>query len=436
MQPHLLYLVHRIPYPPTKGDKVRSCNLLKFLASRFQVHLGAFVDDEADWQHAAALKELCVECHLVRLNPVVAKARSLLGLASGQPLTLPYYRNAGMQRWVREVLRSVPIQGILVFSAAMAQYVMSAEGVHRVADLVDVDSDKWRQYALTQAWPYSAIFRRESRTLLEYERHIASRFDATVFVSADEAGLFRQLAPEVSAKVWHVSNGVDSDYFSPERTYANPYSQGDTVLTFTGAMDYWPNIDAVAWFAREVFPGIRRRLPAARFCIVGSRPAAEVTRLAGLPGVTVTGSVPDIRPYLAHASLAVAPLRIARGLQNKVLEAMAMAKPVLASPQAAEGIEAQPGKELLIAVDDADFVRQALQLLETGGGGSIGISARSRVVAFYSWERTLGQLEELLSRDLRTEHGVSTSPASMPPFPLPPGAVPLSLAQTGERHET
>ncbi len=421
---HLLYLVHRIPYPPTKGDKVRSYNMLKFLAGRYRVHLGAFMDDEADFEHLGALRELCEECHLVRLNPVPARVKSLTGLVSGEPLTLPYYRSADMRLWVKQVLRSVPIHGILVFSAAMAQYVMSAEGVRRVADLVDVDSDKWRQYALTQAWPYSAIFRRESRSLLNYEREIARRFDATVFVSADEAGLFRQLAPEVAAKIWHVSNGVDSDYFSPERTYANPYAEGETVLAFTGAMDYWPNIDAVVSFAHEVFPRIRRRFPATRYYIVGSRPAAEVTRLAELPGVSVTGSVPDIRPYLAHAALAVAPLRIARGLQNKVLEAMAMAKPVLASPQAAEGIEAQPGKELLVAVDGDDFVRQALQLLEGSGVAAIGVAARARALASYSWQRNLSRLEELLTRNLHTEdmHTASATGIDAGDAPAPQNA--------------
>jgi len=404
-QQHLLYLVHRIPYPPTKGDKVRSYNLLRFLAGRYRVHLGAFVDDEADFGHAGALRELCEQCHLVRLNPARAKLKSLTGLVSGEPLTVPYYRDASMRHWVDQVLRCVPLQGILVFSAAMAQYVMAAQGVRgvrRVADLVDVDSDKWRQYALTRAWPYSAIYRRESRTLLDYERQIARRFDATVLVSADEALLFRQLAPEVAAKIWHVSNGVDSDYFSPERTYANPYDEGGRVLVFTGAMDYWPNIDAVVSFVREVFPRIQRGLPAARFYIVGSRPTAEVMRLAELSGVSVTGGVPDIRPYLAHAALAVAPLRIARGLQNKVLEAMAMAKTVLASPQAAEGIQAQPGKELLVAADEDDFVRQALQLLKGSGAAAIGTAARARALASYSWQRNLSCFEELLSRDPHT----------------------------------
>jgi sugar transferase (PEP-CTERM/EpsH1 system associated) len=275
---------------------------------------------------------------------------------------------------------------------------MSVTDIPRVADLVDVDSDKWRQYADTQSWPYSAIYRRESRALLRFERQIAQRFDATVFVSAAEAGLFRRLAPESADRVWHVNNGVDADYFSPERTYVNPYGDDGQVLVFTGAMDYWPNVDAVVSFANAVFPAIRRKVPAARFYIVGARPAPEVKMLAELPGVSVTGAVTDMRPYLAHASLAVAPLRMARGVQNKVLEAMAMAKPVLASPQAAEGIEAHIGSELLVAGDEAEFVQQASSVLERGNTAATGAAARARVLGYYAWESSLGRFEQLLTR--------------------------------------
>lgn len=393
----LLFLAHRIPYPPTKGDKVRSYNMLKYLASRYKVYVGAFVDDPADLEHVDALRELCEACHLVKLSPRLAKVKSLTGLVSGEALTLPYYRNAGMQQWVDDLLRTKPVERVLVFSAAMAQYVMQAKGLCRVADLVDVDSDKWRQYAATQGWPYSVIFRRESAALLRYERQIASEFDSTVFVSVPEAQLFRQLAPESASKVGHVNNGVDCDYFSPDRHYANPYGENERVLVFTGAMDYWPNVDAVTTFAHELFPKILAQDACVRFYIVGARPAAEVQKLAKLPGIAVTGAVADIRPYIHHAKLAVAPLRLARGIQNKVLEAMAMAKPVIASPQAAEGIEARVGQELIVA-ESAELVRQALQLLQQGGA-EIGVAGRARVLASYSWESSLSRFEQMLSSD-------------------------------------
>ena len=418
---HLLFLAHRIPYPPTKGDKVRSYHLLKYLAGRYRVHLGAFVDDAADLEHASALREMCDECHLVRLKPALAKLKSLAGLVSDEPLTLPFYRDAGMSRWVNKVLLATPVQGVLVFSSAMAQYVMSAAGVRRVADLVDVDSDKWRQYAATRRWPQSALYRRESRELLRYERRIARHFDATVLVSAAEAKLFRELAPEAANKIYHINNGVDCEYFSPERAYANPYGEGEQVVVFTGAMDYWPNVDAVVSFARSVFPEIRRRFPAATFYIVGARPTPDVKRLAELSGVKVTGAVPDIRPYLAHARFAVAPLRLARGVQNKVLEAMAMAKPVLASPQAAEGIEARVGAELLVVSDATEFVGQASRLLEDDHAAAAGAVGRARVLASYAWEKSTTLFEILLMRGTGGAAGRSPAPANVIPHARPRG---------------
>ena len=416
--PHLLFLAHRVPYPPTKGDKVRSYHLLKFLATRYRVHLGAFVDDTADFQHLGVLRGLCESCQLIGLNPPSARIKSAVGFLTGEPLTLPYYRSAAMRRWVDGVMQAVRPDAILVFSAAMAQYVMPKSGsvpagnsaVRRVADLVDVDSDKWRQYAQSQPWPYSSVYRRESRALLRYEREIAKRFDATVFVSAAEADLFRRLAPEVASKVWAVNNGVDSDYFSPAHAFANPYADAEKVLVFTGAMDYWPNVDAVARFAHETFPRIRREQPSAVFCIVGARPTPEVTKLGALPGVRVTGGVADIRPFIAHAKFAVAPLRMARGVQNKVLEAMAMAKPVLASAQAAEGIEAQAGTEFLVAADPDDFARQALQLLQCELSSAIGAAGRTRVLESYAWHAGLNRIENLLSGE-----GTRVAGSGVPP---------------------
>jgi len=409
---HLLFLAHRIPYPPTKGDKVRSYNLLKYLAARYRVHLGAFIDDAADLGHRDALRGLCEDCYLPRLDTRLARMRSLSGLFSGAPLTLPYYASAGMRRWVAGVLGAGTVRKAVVFSSCMAQYVPAADGLRRVVDLVDVDSDKWRQYAARQPWPYSAIYRREGRTLLGYEREIASGFDATVLVSAAEADLFRRLAPEAAGKVWHANNGVDSDYFSPERAYEDPYAGAKRVLVFTGAMDYRPNVDAVVWFARDIFPAIRRAEPDAAFCIVGARPAAEVTRLAQLPGVRVTGTVPDVRPFLAHAKVAVAPLRMARGVQNKVLEAMAMAMPVLASPQAMEGIDAQVGTEVLVADGEDEYARTALHLLRHDGAAAIGRAGRARVLASYGWEGSLGAFERLLGEGEKASAQRRPAPAS------------------------
>ncbi len=390
MPENLLFLSHRIPYPPNKGDKIRSFHLLDHLRKQYRVHLGTFVDDGKDWIHAEKMKEICGECCIVPLNPRLSRLTSLKGLASGEALTLPYYRNNTLQAWVDSLIENLSIEKIVVFSSAMAQYVEKHTDALRIMDFVDIDSDKWTQYADSKPWPLNAIYRREGQLLEKYERKIASAFDVSFFVSPQEADHFRTIAPECSSKIHYYSNGVDAEYFSPERAYPNPFREDEKAIVFTGAMDYWPNIEAVTWFSKEIFPLVLKSEPRARFHIVGSNPAREVKHLSALQGVTVTGRVEDVRPYLFHARLAVAPLRIARGIQNKVLEAMAMAKPVVASPQALEGIV--ENESCICARDEIEFSGHVLRLL----GNSGEMSGRSRILESYDWERNLEKIASFL----------------------------------------
>jgi len=392
----LLYLVHRIPYPPNKGDKIRSYHLLKHLAQSYKVHVGAFIDDAEDWQHAEHLAKLAGgEVKLLPLNPRWATLKSAYGLLSGEALTVRYYSDARMQDWVDTLLAQRPIARALIFSSSMAQYLLPHSQLRRVIDFVDIDSDKWRQYAEKKSWPMSWIYRREARKLFDYEQSVTQAFDASTFVSEAEAALFKQLAPACADKVFGFSNGVDIDYFSPAHNLISPYAADESAVVFTGAMDYWANVDAVTWFAQEVWPAVRRTYPAARFYIVGSRPTPAVQALAQQDGIAVTGSVPDTRPYIAHAQLAVAPLRIARGIQNKVLEAMAMAKPTLVTPQALEGIAALPSKEILLANNAVTFVQYINDVL-AGRYPDMGAAARERVLQDFSWAGHLRIVEQLL----------------------------------------
>ena len=296
----------------------------------------------------------------------------------------------------------------------MAQYVAGQRwsNIRRVIDFVDVDSDKWRQYAKSKSWPMNAIYRREARCLETYERQIATEFDASVLVSQDEATLFKTLAPESAGRIDYLNNGVNSEYFSPERLYANPYLPGEKVLVFTGAMDYWANVDAVTWFAQKVFPQVYQRDQYARFYIVGGRPTLAVQKLENIPGIYVTGAVPDVRPYIAHAVAAVAPLRIARGIQNKVLEAMAMAKPVLATSAAVEGIESGMGRlnaglnaglnglnegtGIVVADDATAYADHALRMLQ----GGYNAAGRACVLKYYTWSENLMRLDRLLEGEI------------------------------------
>ena len=393
----LLLLIHRIPYPPNKGDKIRSYHLLKHLARYYRVHLGTFVDDPDDWQHLPRVQALCASSHFARLDPTRARVRSLGALLANRSLSLDYYRDKGLREWVGTTMASNKIERILVFSSPMAQYAEAYPQARRVVDFCDVDSDKWRQYAAQKSWPMSMLYAHEARQLLRYERKVALDSAAALFVSAPEAALFRQLAPESAERTGFFNNGVDTDYFTPHADYPNPFIAGQQALVFCGAMDYWPNVDAVTWFAREIFPAVLARHPAAQFVIVGARPAPEVLQLAALPGVSVTGTVPDVRPYVAHAALCVAPLRIARGIQNKVLEAMSMAKTVVVSPQALEGIAAEPGRDLLLAADAPHFGAAIGQALDAPRP-EMGRAARHAVETQYGWSSNLAPVVSLLEQ--------------------------------------
>ncbi len=392
----LLFLAHRIPYPPNKGDKLRSFHMLKYLSERYRVHLACFVDDKADLVHTKKVGALCYETCFVEQSKLAATVRSARGFLSGEALSLPYYRDRTMHQWVAALLRRRKVKAAIAFSSPMAQYLIAGQGMRRVVDFVDVDSEKWMQYAQGRSWPMSAIYRREARHLLAYERRVAQECERGTFVSAAEAALFRRLAPEVGHKVEHFCNGVDADYFSPHILHRSPFEADQTHIVFTGAMDYWPNIEAVDWFAHTVFPLLKLSHPMLRFTIVGARPTAAVTALARLPGVDVTGSVPDTRPYLAHAAVAVAPLRIARGVQNKVLEAMSMQKPIVVSPQALEGIAAVDGMELLVADGASQFIKQVGKVLASPDNRGLAVAARARILAQYSWDSNLARLLSIL----------------------------------------
>lgn len=399
MRRKLLMLVHRIPYPPNKGDKIRSYHLLRHLAAEHEVHLGAFVDDPNDWPHRGALEALCATVRLVPLRPLARRVLSLSGMASGEALSLPYYRNGAMQRWVDETIQRRSISHVVVFSSTMAQYVQGSRyaRLRRVADLCDVDSDKWRQYSEGERGPARWLYAREARKLLDFERSIAREFDATLFVTRAEAELFRRLAPESAARVGYFDNGVDTEYFDPQAGFDSPYGAGEgadaaPVVVFTGAMDYWANVDAVEWFVERIWPMVRRGAPQARFFIVGSNPASSVRALEAHDGVHVTGRVPDVRPYLAHASVAVAPLRIARGTQNKVLEALAMARPVVCTGAAASGLDLPVGDGFRVHDDAEGFAGAVLALVGTGENPA----GRKRVTESFGWTANLRTVDRLL----------------------------------------
>ncbi len=425
-RPPLLYLTHRIPYPPNKGDKVRSFNILRQLARTHRVWLGTFVDHPDDHRHIPALKQWCEQTCVIPIEPGIRRIASLRGLLRGEALSLPYYRNPRLADWVERSVAEHGITRAVAFSGPMAQYLGAHGLARRVVDFCDVDSAKWTQYAADRRWPMSWLYRREGERLLAFERAAAADCDACLFVTEAEADLFRAAAPELSTRVGVMHNGVDADFFSPVHAGESPYPPGGPVIVFSGAMDYWPNIDAVTWFATELLPRIRDAMPGVRFCIVGMNPAPAVQALAG-EGVTVTGTVPDVRPYIAHADVVVAPLRIARGIQNKVLEAMAMARPVVVSAAPATGLDAEDGRDCAVAADGEAFCSRVIALLDDPARGTaMGAAARDCVLRAYSWSAHLRMLDWLLEAPPGTALAARAELAPAPAAAIEPVATQVS----------
>jgi sugar transferase (PEP-CTERM/EpsH1 system associated) len=394
---NLLFLVHRIPYPPNKGDKIRSYHFLKYLAENYNVYVGTFIDDTNDWQYTEKVNALCAKTHYENLNPFQSKIKSVQGFFTGEALSLPYYKNQAMQNWVNDTIKTHSIQKVLIFSSVMAQFVETIKNLEIVVDFVDVDSDKWRQYAEKKQGFARWVYQRESKYLLAYEQKIAQLAKSSLFVSEQEAALFKSLTPALTDKIGHINNGVDVDYFSPNLKFDSLYNNADDVIVFTGVMDYWANVDAVTWFANQVFPKILQENPKVKFYIVGSKPTKDVLELAN-ENVVVTGFVDDVRTYLSHAKLVVAPLRIARGIQNKVLEAMAMGKQVIATSAAFEGIP-HDEKLAISVVDDANAMANKINALLQNKSVIFSNANRDFVKEKFSWQQNVNQLSALLNRE-------------------------------------
>ncbi len=395
----ILMLVHRIPFPPDRGDKIRSFHILKKLAQLGPVHVAAFADDARDMGFANALKPYtasrCIQER--RPNKAMAAAQSLL---KRTPLSVELFDNPRIRAYVRAKIASGNIDHVFVFSGQMAHYVPTGFGGGFTMDFVDVDSAKFEAYAADLPFwnPMHHVHAREGRLLSRFEARIARRADFSTFVSEAEATLFRERTGLRADQVLSLGNGVDLDFFNPAAHVAPIADLSDAPsMVFTGQMDYRPNIDAVAHFAQDVLPKIRAIHSGARFIIVGRNPAPEVQELAQIEGVMVTGAVDDVRGWVAAADVVLAPLLLARGIQNKVLEAMAMAKPVVASPAAAEGIDAQAGRDFIVAADASAMAEAVIDLLANPAKGQeMGAAARAQMVAHYSWDAQLARLPEFM----------------------------------------
>jgi sugar transferase (PEP-CTERM/EpsH1 system associated) len=398
----ILFLAHRVPYPPDRGDKIRSFNILKRLCGLGTVHIATFADDEADLAHGEALREVLgpmlgsfhIERRATSLPVGATKA-----VFADKPMSLPMFDSAGIRRFVAETLGAKRITTVFAFSSQMAQFVPNLPpGIRFVMDFVDVDSEKFANYALRTSSPVMQfVYRREAKKLAAFERAVAERADYSLFVSEAEAEVFGAKTGFRSPRVRVLENGIDCDYFEPDGNFPIIEKPGNPLLVFTGQMDYRPNIDGAMAFADDVFPAVRDMRPDAHFAVVGRNPPPEVRRLAKRRNITVTGEVDDIRSWLHAADVVVAPLRVARGIQNKILEAMAMARPVVASSDAFEGIDAEPGHHILVSDTPGSGAHMIVDLLDNRAMANvIGQAARQRMLTRYSWDSALAPLAEMV----------------------------------------
>lgn len=394
----IIFLAHRVPFSPDRGDRIRSFHFLRRIAAKRPVHLLGFVDNDEDRKAAKELLPILASLHI----EVRSKSKLRAGIESlvlGEPVSVAAFGSRRIMRMVDQLLADRPIEAIFAYSGQMAQFVPDDRGGRRfVMDFVDVDSAKFAAYGEGESGLMGWAHRREGRLLAQYENEIGRWADVNLFVSEAEAALFRQRAGLAANHVRALNNGIDTDYFDPAG-FPRLDGDADPMIVFTGQMDYRPNVEAVDYFARRTFPAIRAKHPTTLFAIVGRDPTPAVEELASLKNVIVTGEVPDVRPWLAAAAVVVAPLEIARGVQNKVLEAMAMARPVVASPAAFEGIEAVPGEHLLVA-QGYDMANAVSRLLAAPADGeALGRAARAHMVARYGWEAQLRQLDAIIGLD-------------------------------------
>lgn len=409
MTNEILFLSHRMPFPPDRGDKIRSHHILKRLAALAPVHVATFADDECDLAEEVELAAVARSYRLVRrIKPLIVSG--LQSIVQRVPVSLPAFANAELTKYVETVLRERPIGTIYAFSGQMGQYIPAWFKGRIVFDFVDVDSAKFEAYAERDCGLRRWINAREARLLRAEEERLACRADVSLLVTLEEADLFRaRLSPPAAAScdVRALRCGIDSKHFDRSAVRPEPALVGfrGPRIVYTGQMDYAPNIDACLRAVERLLPAIREGAPDATFHIVGRNPVDELTRLNGRDGVHVWGAVPDTRPWLAAADLALIPLEIARGIQTKVLEAMAMSLPVVLTTGAATGIGAADGEHFLIADHDADLIERVRSLIANPRHGlSLGQAARRYMTDHLSWQACLAPLPELI--------GMSEAPRS------------------------
>jgi sugar transferase (PEP-CTERM/EpsH1 system associated) len=398
-KPNVLFLSHCVPNPPDKGEKIRAYQEIAFLAGRCRLHLVCLARNEREVRDAEGLAGRCASLYVERFSPRAALLRAGGRFACGGCLNEAFYSRPRMRQYVAELAKRIPLDATVAYTTVMMPYAPAAVPI--LLDMVDVDSEKWARYAALRKPGF--LYTLEARRLRELEKRCAEAAQFTLLTTENEAMLLRGIAPD--AAIGHMENGVDGDFFDGVARPLTGAQAGRIFVAFVGTMDYHPNAEAAAWFSVQVFPELRRRCPELEFFIVGRNPLPAVSKLAGIDGVRVIGSVPDVRPYLAGARAIVAPLKTARGIQNKVLEGLAMGRRVFASEEVCRTFGAQLPPGVVRCATVEDYVSELTQTSNALPASDARI--REAACERFSWTRNA----PALARRLKCLDNQPTGPA-------------------------
>ena len=390
---NVLFVCHRVPFPPKRGGKIRPFNIIRHLTAQgHRVTVASLARSVAERDEARDLAQHCKEV-LVEVIPVrVALPQMVARLPTPAPSSFGYFWSRRLAQRISTAAAATPFDLVFVHCSSVAPYVERLPAPLKIIDYGDMDSQKWREYAQHRAFPLSAGYWLEAVKLERRERLIAGHFDLCTCTTRAELESLRALG--VTKPSDWFPNGVDAQFFAPDGA---PYEPD--LVAFVGRMDYYPNQQGVIGFCRDVLPQLRAKRPGVRFAIVGADPPAHIRALGELPGVTVTGSVPDVRPHVRRAALTVAPLAIARGTQNKILESMAMGVPVVCSPEASGGVDAVAGEHLRVASKPAEWVAAIEEILGSAAlRQKLAIAGRERVLSHHSWVASMRRLDGIVEK--------------------------------------
>lgn len=401
---NILFICHRLPFPPNRGGKIRPFNMIRHLSQKHSVVVASLAESEEELQEGAGLREHCSQVIAEVVPRTVRWKQAVASLPTSTPSSVAYFWSAKLSQRIQEKVATTQFDVVFVHCAFVAQYALDLPARVRILDFGDLDSAKWLAYSCHQRFPLSHGYKFEAQKLRRYEKKIAGAFHSCTVTAQGEWDEFQTLGVEIPCTT--IPNGVDTHYFAmrpkvPQRSFS---------IVFLGRMNYFPNVDGISHFTKAIFPLIRQQMPQTSLRIIGSKPTRKILSLANLSGVTVTGSVPDVRPYLNDAVVAVAPLRIARGTQNKVLECMAMGVPVVVTPEVAKGVQAIPGQHLLVAPDSLSFAGRVVEVIKNAKlRRDLSLAGRLQVETAHSWTRSMEVLDSVLERTQMEKDGCSAN---------------------------